>query len=248
MENQTHYMEIVWAALRSGLYLTAINSYLTTPEVAYIIDDCDARLVRHVSRAKAERRRRDRSRRHTWVERWLMVDGVATDDSRCRRGRPLRGCESATQPERRPIADESPGTSMLYSSGTTGRPKGIKRPLPDRRHRGDRSRAYDRVHVPTLFGYRRDMVYLSPAPMYHAAPLAFVAPVHRLGGTLVIMERFDAGRRRCGPSRRYASPTPMVVPTMFVRMLKLDEDVRNSPRPVAVSRSPSTPPRRARFR
>jgi acyl-CoA synthetase (AMP-forming)/AMP-acid ligase II len=221
MENHVRYMEIVWAALRSGIYITAINSFLTAPEVAYIVDDCDARLVLS-SRAKADVAASIDPATTPKVERWLMVDGVATDLG----GPAWESYEDAVAG--RPattIDDESSGALMLYSSGTTGRPKGIKRPLPD-----DpidvlplRMTAYT---IPT-YSYDADMVYLSPAPMYHAAPLVFSLAVHRVGGTLVIMEKFDAGAMLAN-IERFAVTHTQVVPTMFVRMLKLGEAERTT--------------------
>lgn len=217
MENHLHFMEVAWAAFRSGIYLTAINSYLTAPEVAYIIDDCDARLVVS-SAAKAEVCGGIDQASTPKVERWLMVgDGDA--------GSTWEDYEEAIAPfPTTAIADESPGTAMLYSSGTTGRPKGIKRPLLD--HPMDQMDPRTDTAMIDRFGYRPDMVYLSPAPMYHAAPLAFSTPVHRVGGTLVIMEKFDpAAALRA--IEQYSVTHSQWVPTMFVRMLKLPEEARS---------------------
>ena len=112
---------------------------------------------------------------------------------------------------------------MLYSSGTTGRPKGIKRALPDIRL--DALDPRTELMMEGAYAYGEDMVYLSPAPMYHAAPLAFSIPVHRVGGTLVIMERFDASGSLAA-IERYDVTHAQFVPTMFVRMLKLDDAER----------------------
>ncbi len=216
MENQIRYMEVIWAAYRSGIYVTCVNSYLTAPEVEYITDDCDASLL-ITSAAKAEiAAALDRATMPTCA-RWLMVDGAAD------------GWDSyedaiAAFPTT-PIDDPSPGTMMLYSSGTTGRPKGVKRPLPEHDLEEIDPRT-DGSLVPR-FLYRADMVYLSPAPMYHAAPLAFSAPVHRLGGTLVIMEKFDAANA-LRAIETYGATHSQWVPTMFSRMLKLPDDVRES--------------------
>ncbi|MCP4958149.1 MAG: AMP-binding protein, partial [Actinomycetia bacterium] len=122
-----------------------------------------------------------------------------------------------------PVPDESPGFTMLYSSGTTGRPKGVKRPLPG--HAIDELDPRTANFMTTLYQYAPDMVYLSPAPMYHAAPLGCSQAVHRVGGTLVIMEKFDA--TQClADLERYQVTHSQFVPTMFVRMLKLDEAER----------------------
>ncbi len=112
---------------------------------------------------------------------------------------------------------------MLYSSGTTGRPKGVKRPLPT--HAIDEIEPATRAIFANQYRYGPEMVYLSPAPMYHAAPLAFSIAVHRVGGTLVVMERFDA--EACLASiEQYRVSHSQFVPTMFVRMLKLSEHER----------------------
>jgi len=122
-----------------------------------------------------------------------------------------------------PIADEALGTSMLYSSGTTGRPKGILRPLP----------ANPPSEPLPLFNFlsklwqcEEGMVYLSPAPLYHSAPLANVSLVIRHGGTVVIMEHFDA-LQYLALVERHRITHSQLVPTMFSRMLKLTEAERH---------------------
>ncbi len=221
MENQIRFMEVCWAALRSGIYITAINSYLSAPEVAYIIDDCDAEAV-VTSRAKASviTEVLAGDDRPAKVRSWLM----ATDDDES----PPEGFEDfdatiASRPTSK-IADESNGTIMLYSSGTTGRPKGVLRSLPTTPiEEGDPRSAV----LPITYDYRPEMVYLSPAPMYHAAPLAFSLAVHRAGGTLVIMEKFDE-RNALAAIEKYRVTHSQWVPTMFVRMLKLTEAERTA--------------------
>jgi len=224
MENQIRFMEVVWAAFRSGIYLTAINSYLTAPEVAYIIDDCDARLVVSSAAKSAVARAIDRATTPQ-VERWLMTD-LDSDVDGADVAASWESYEGAmsTFPTR-PVADQSPGRSMLYSSGTTGRPKGVKAPLPD--HALVEIDPRTAASLVPRFGYSQDMIYLSPAPMYHAAPLAFSHPVHRLGGTLVIMEKFDPAEA-LRAIETYGVTHSQWVPTMFVRMLKLPENVREA--------------------
>jgi len=219
MENQIRYMEIIWACLRSGLYITAINSYLTADEVAYIIDDCDAEVVIS-SRNKADQAALIDPSTTPKVQRWLMTDGIAHEP-----GGPIWESfeDTVAAQSTSKIDDESTGLYMLYSSGTTGRPKGIKRDLPD--HLIDELDARTRLFKESAYAYGEDMVYLSPAPMYHAAPLAFSNPVQRLGGTLVIMEKFDPVGALAA-IERYHVTHAQFVPTMFIRMLKLDDSAR----------------------
>jgi len=221
MENQIRFMEIIWAALRSGCYVTAINSFLTAEEVAYIVDDCDAKIV-FTSRAKAEVATGIDPATTPQVQRWLMTDGVASGG-----GIEWESYERATAIHpTTPIHDESTGFQMLYSSGTTGRPKGILRPLPG--GPVDELDEQSMARFLETYEYDPDMVYLSPAPMYHAAPLAFSIAVHRVGGTLVIMEKFDAAS--ClGSIERHRVTHSQFVPTMFIRMLKLPDEERLAP-------------------
>jgi long-chain acyl-CoA synthetase len=211
MENQIRYLEVVWAAMRSGLYLTAINSFLTAGEVQYIVEDCDAQAF-ITSLAKAEV-----AGELTLADRVvtrLCVDGHIDG---------FDNYESAVAAHRiTPIADESLGTLMLYSSGTTGRPKGVKRALPGLGP-GDPDPSV--VGVSVLYDFRDSMVYLSPAPMYHAAPLAFSIWAQRYGGTVVIMERFDP-LHALSLIEQHKITHSQWVPTMFVRMLKLSEAER----------------------
>jgi acyl-CoA synthetase (AMP-forming)/AMP-acid ligase II len=212
LENHPRFFEICWAAQRSGLYYTAISSRLTAAEASYIVADCGAKVFitssykRDVAEALVDEM--------PGVAVRLMVDGV------------IEGFEPyedavAAHPTT-PIDDESEGTDMLYSSGTTGRPKGVKVPLPEGPI-GTPSSVTALAQL--LYGFTADSVYLSPAPMYHAAPLRFCMAVLRLGGTIVAMERFDPVEylRLIGEHRVTHT---QVVPTMFVRMLKLDEAER----------------------
>jgi len=121
-----------------------------------------------------------------------------------------------------PIDDESLGTSMLYSSGTTDRPKGIIRPLPENKPSEQLPIFSFLSH---LWHYRENMVYLSPAPLYHSAPQAAVGLTLRVGGTVVIMEHFDA-ENYLEYIALYKVIHSQLVPTMFSRLLKLPEIMR----------------------
>jgi len=150
---------------------------------------------------------------------FLIVDG-GTDDSDA----PFTSYEQAVadQPVT-PVPDERLGASMLYSSGTTGRPKGILRPLPDCPP-GEPLPLFTFLHG--MFRVSDDMIYLSPAPLYHSAPQASMSLAIRNGSTSVIMERFDA-EQFLALVERYRITHSQLVPTMFSRMLKLPVEARS---------------------
>ena len=112
---------------------------------------------------------------------------------------------------------------MLYSSGTTGRPKGVLQPFEQRPLETSAMAVAELLQA--LFGATSESVYLSPAPLYHAAPLRFSMAMHTIGGTVVVMEHFDA-EQYLQLVERYHVTHSQVVPTMFVRMMKLDPEVR----------------------
>ena len=214
MENHLRYFETMAAAERSGLYYTCINSFLTAEEVAYILDDCDAKVF-ITSRAKAEVAVAAASMTPK-VKTFLCVDcDVAVG--------PFQPYDAAVA-EFPPtlIPDEQLGAAMLYSSGTTGRPKGILRALPEN-HPSEPLPVMQ--FVIGMFRMREGMAYLSPAPIYHSAPQASVACALRLGSTSVIMERFDPEQFMALIEEHGITHTH-VVPTMFSRMLKLPPAAR----------------------
>jgi fatty-acyl-CoA synthase/long-chain acyl-CoA synthetase len=213
MENRLAFMEICWAAQRSGLYYTAISRYLTEDEIGYIVRDCGARLV--ITSPKCAEQVKGLVTGAPGEPLFYMVDG------------PLPGFrsfdkEASAQPVT-PIADEEAGYDMLYSSGTTGRPKGIKRDF-ERKPIGQMNPLL-KLLCTDMCGMNSDSIYLSPAPLYHAAPLRFNMAAITLGGTSIIMESFDAeGFLKL--VEKYRVTQSQLVPTMFVRMLKLPEEVR----------------------
>ena len=205
--------EVYWASQRCGLLLTAVNHHLTAAEVAYIVRDCGAKalvvagslgpLAAAVGEAVPEVGLR--------LAYGAAVPGFDDYDAA------LDGVSGE------PLDEEPAGAAMLYSSGTTGRPKGIRPQMPQRRidEPGD---SYVAVFG-GLYGFTPETVYLSPAPLYHAAPLRFTATVQALGGTVIAMDRFDAEEALAAIQEHRATHSQWV-PTMFVRLLKLAPEVR----------------------
>ena len=214
MENHPRYFEVVWAALRSGLYITPINSFLSPAEAAYILNDSGAQgLVTSLAKADTVSRLTGDNAAPA-VKTRLIMDGTLEE---------FESYEEAIEAmPADPIDDESMGAAMFYSSGTTGRPKGVKGPLP-KSHPADGDPLTR--NVGGTYGFNRDMVYLSPAPLYHAAPLVFCYGVQRLGGTAVGMEHFEPASA-LQLIERYRVTHSQWVPTMFIRMLKLPERKR----------------------
>jgi len=216
LENHLRYFEVAWAALRSGLYLTTVNRYLTAPEAGYIVDDCGAQVL--ISSRAVHEAASGSPARAPGCRRFLVVDDPPEGAADC-----FESYEAAIAehpPE--PLAEEPLGEFMLYSSGTTGRPKGISRPLPNRPV--SRGLALNPV-LKGLFRVERDSVYLSPAPMYHSAPIGFCTSMQSLGGTVVMMDRFDAWEALAA-LEKHAVTHSQWVPTMFSRMLKLPAEER----------------------
>ena len=222
MENNAAYIETCAAGERAGLFYTCINSYLTYEEMAYIVTNSESKvLITSSSKlALVQAAVKDCPA----LEQILVVDseGLAVEAVD---GPAFSDYDAViSQYSGAPIQDESLGTSMLYSSGTTGRPKGIIRPLPEQAP-DEPLPLYS--FLLQLWLYREDMVYLSPAPLYHSAPQAAVNLTLRQGGTVVVMEKFEP-LAYLGHIAQYQVSHSQLVPTMFSRMLKLDEATRRS--------------------
>lgn len=192
-----------WAAQLAGLYYTPISVQFQQAEVQHILADCDARvLVLHHSQAE---KAVDAPQSVTLdIDRWPEL--------------------IAGEPELL-LPDAAEGAEMLYSSGTTGRPKGVRAARPGAPLNTVSPLFERRV---ALHGIGRDTVYLSTAPLYHSAPLRYNNMVQRCGGTSVVMERFDAAAS-LGLIEQHRITHSQWVPTMFVRLLKLPEAVRRAP-------------------
>ncbi len=211
-ENSPRYFEICWAAQRAGLYFVCISSRLTAPEVEYIVKDSGARLL--IASAGLKEVAEE-------VLPLTSLDAYWSIDGKIEGYEPLEGVR-AGMPET-PISDERAGSDMLYSSGTTGRPKGIRPPLPEDPDIAG-TNALTMI-AQALFKADPNGTYLSPAPLYHAAPLRWCMAMTKFGMTLIIMEKFDAEHYLQLVEQHSVTHTQLV-PTMFVKMLKLPEAVR----------------------
>lgn len=218
MENNDRYLESCAAGERSGLYYTCINSYLTASEMAYIVNNSRSEVL--ITSTERLHIVEEAVGEFDNIRRILVSGGVPehiTDE------RFVDFNEAVATAPSSPLEDERLGTAMLYSSGTTGRPKGILRPLPDQSP-GEQMPMFS--FLSGLWRYREHMVYLSPAPLYHSAPQAAVNLTLRMGGTVVIMERFDAAEY-LALIERHSVTHSQLVPTMFSRLLKLPDEVRS---------------------
>jgi long-chain acyl-CoA synthetase len=214
LENHEDYFKVAWGCVYAGVYWTAMSSRLTVDEMEYIIDDCGAKVFitsAYKKDAAVELLDRNPGLTHRFV---LDIDLDGHER--------LEDAVAAQPPE--PLPDPRyEGQDMLYSSGTTGRPKGIRPALPERQI-GDPGDPYVAVFG-GMYGFDTDTAYLSPAPLYHAAPLRFSATIQAIGGTVVILDRFDP-EAALAAIEEYRVTHSQWVPTHFVRMLKLPEEVR----------------------
>lgn len=209
-QNQVEAFVVAWAAQRSGLYLAPIGTKLTASEIAYILDDCRAEIVvcspklATLTANAISLQTHKCATQNVFVMSWeggqfasLFAPQIPLSSAA---HSPCAACE---------------GGDMLYTSGTTGRPKGVKRPLSGKTFGTDTSRA-DRSR--DLFAMNSETVFLSPAPLYHAAPLRFAMSVHRLGGTVILMERFEPFEA-WALLHKHGVTHSQWAPTMFNRLL-----------------------------
>jgi len=213
LDNRAEFLSIVWAALRSGLYLTPVNWHLKPEEACYVVNDCAAKAI--------------------VVSGALALSGeelnALTPDVQVRLSvaATMKGYEDLHEVLRdmsgAPPSDEMEGSIMYYSSGTTDRPKGIKRALSGAPFGA--LGPVDRL-MKTSYGFGPDSIYLCPGPLYHAAPLAYSLGTHRLGGTVIVMPKFDP-ELALQLIDEHGVTHAQFVPTHFVRMLQLSREVRD---------------------
>jgi acyl-CoA synthetase (AMP-forming)/AMP-acid ligase II len=215
-ENTLIFYEVYWAAMRSGLYLTTVNRHAALEEVAYIINDSGSRAFITTSVLAAPA-----------VATLPEIPGCPV---RLMAGDAANGFESyedalaAQDPT--PPEDQPKGELMIYSSGTTGRPKGIKRPLTGKQIDAPEFAAGAQYMGHTMLRMEKSDVYLCPAPLYHSAGIFWTTGVQAFGASVVVMEKFDAEQFLAVIEREHVTHT-QVVPTMMVRIMKLPEEVRS---------------------
>ena len=213
LENRIEILALALAARQAGLYAAVLSTHLTPAEVAYIVQDCGARLV--VVSHKTLPQLVELQAAHP-LPCWTVDDATPQAPS-------LPAALQALPSEPVSFADRPMGRDLLYSSGTTGRPKGVLKPLWPAELRGQADP--EALATGRIMGMDEHTVYLSPAPLYHAAPLRYTLRVLELGGQAVVMERFDA-ETALALIERHRVTHSQWVPTMFGRMLKLPEAVR----------------------
>jgi len=204
LPNYPEVFEVYWAGQRAGVYITPIASALTADEAGYIVENSGARLLVMAAQLPG-------------AAKFVAPSEVTVLD--------IAEWQTAiARHPAQPIADESPGFHMVYSSGTTGRPKGIRLPLPE----GEVTAPNQNLQqIQQRYGLSAEDMYLSPAPLYHTAPLVYTTVCHRAGATVVQMPKFEPEAALAAIERHRVTITQMV-PTMFVRMLKLAEEARRT--------------------
>ncbi len=213
LENRAEFFTLIWGSQRAGTLLVPVSTRLTAPEICYILRDSAAKfLVTSTCFDEVLPAIREECPDLAML---VMGSGDAEDFASALAAHPAE-----------PIADPSAGLVMLYSSGTTGQPKGIK-PAPPA---DPDPLATNPLVALAMMGAGMpadgSMVYLSPAPLYHAAPIGWASTVHRLGGTVVVMDKFDP-EAALAAIERYKVTDSQWVPTHFVRFLKLDPAIRS---------------------
>ncbi len=219
LENRPELMDIALAATKIGIYYTPMSTHLASDEIAHILSDSGARILIVSEQTMSEAQAL--MDKHFAAGQSQQIRRFTVDDAREGFEAYADGVSTASLPSTWPL--RAKGREMLYSSGTTGKPKGIRRPLV----------AFENRHLPepgidtwrNNFQIDGEAIYLCPAPLYHAAPLRYVMRVLDMGGTVVVMPKFDA-EQALQWIERYRVTHSQWVPTMFIRMLELPEHIR----------------------
>ncbi len=215
LANDDDFFDVYWACHRVGLFFTPVNWHLQRSEIQYIVENCDAKVL--VAHARFAPIAEELARTVPRLVRSLSVAGPIPGFV------PLEDALAGVPPDLG-LDGQLEGSVMLYSSGTTGRPKGVRRPISGR-PAGDPAAVLTSIALVKLFGISEDDCYLTPAPLYHAAPLAFTSGVMRVGSTSVVMRRFDP-EEALRLIQDYRVTASQWVPTHFRRLQQLPEAVR----------------------
>jgi len=211
-QNHPRYYELVWGAHRAGLYYTPVSWHSKAEEVAYVIENADAKAFIASSRFTevAIKTRQLVEKDLKCFSIFASIEGFSSYEE-------ARGQYPST-----PIEDETSGREMLYTSGTTGKPKGVKFPLS-----GDPIDVAPPDDLALVHEYANSPVVMAPGPLYHASPLMSTRAAHRFGGTVVVIDKFDA-EETLELIQKHKVTHMVCVPTHFLRMLKLPQEVRES--------------------
>lgn len=215
LENRPELIEFGFAARLTGLYYTPVSTHLTAHEIAYVLHDCGARVL-ITSAAMAGLASGLAEAGATAGLACFMLDQTVPGFESCERALSAVSADAAL-PER-PL-----GRDFLYSSGTTGLPKGVRKPLTPHAERRNPDREV--VAWQKSFGFDRDSVYLSPAPLYHAAPLRYVMRTVESGGTCIVLTKFNP-ELALAAIEQFQVTHSQWVPTMFIRLLDLAPEIR----------------------
>ena len=217
IKNSLDYFILYWAGQRAGVYMVPTPTHLSPEEAAYIFNDSSAKLLITAAEINAASDFCKHANEYCPRLRHIKSIGVR-----------IEGADSwetiIQDQDSTPIDDEQSGFHLIYSSGTTGKPKGVKLPfvggnVTDSNFWVDRNKS--------RYNLTDDSVYMCPAPLYHAAPLLFSVTAQRIGSTVIILPKFSPEAALTAIEKYRVTYTQMV-PTMFVRMLRMDENDRMS--------------------
>jgi len=213
LENNEYVHQIAWAGRRAGIYYTPINYHLKYEESSYIVRDSEARLlIAQPSTAELA------LKAGADIPHKLMIGDEI-----------LPGFESFEEAIAKALPDRleglPEGNHMCYSSGTTGKPKGIMRTMTARTYGTPLDAEVNAMHK--TFGFDEHTVYLVPSPLHFAGGIGWTLGALRYGATVVIMEKFDP-EEALRLIDQYKITHSFFVPTHFVRMLKLPREVRDA--------------------